>query len=132
MSPRFLYPRLLAAALSLAAGALATPALAQPRVVSSQPAQGTTAGALTRIAITFSQKLDAAQSGIAVMMTGMPGMDHHQPMKMTGVKTSLADDGVTLVASLPRPLPAGSYEADWHVAGSDSQRASGTLGFTVK
>jgi hypothetical protein len=49
-------------------------------------------------------------SGVDVVMTGMPGMDHHEPMKMTGVKSSLAPDGVTLVAKLPRALPAGTRQ----------------------
>lgn len=122
--------RLLAA--SLAMTAWAPPALAHPAVVAAQPMAGATASHVTQVAITFSEPLVAAMSGMEVMMTAMPGMVNHQPMKMAGVKTSLAADGVTLVASLPRALPAGTYAAEWHVAGPDSHRVTGTLTFSVK
>lgn len=126
--------RLLAAALSagLAVAGLATPAMAHPKLVSAKPAEGAAASNVTQVSVTFSEPLMAAMSGMDLMMTGMPGMDHHQPMKMTGVKTSVAPDGVTLLAKLARPLPAGTYEADWHVVSTDTHRVTGKLTFTVK
>jgi copper resistance protein C len=125
--------RLLAAALcATAVLGLAPPAMALPGLVSATPAQGSTTAPVSEISITFSEPLVAAQSGVEVVMTGMPGMDHHPPMPMTGVKTSLAGDGVTLLARLGRPLPAGTYALRWHAAGGDARRASGTLTFTVK
>ncbi|HZU63987.1 MAG TPA: copper resistance protein CopC [Novosphingobium sp.] len=120
--------RVLLAALAL----FASPALAHPAVLSAQPADGASTGPVSQLSITFSEPLVAALSGIDLLMTGMPGMDHHQPMKMTGVKTSLAADGATLVARLPRPLPAGTYEAGWHAASSEAHRTSGKLAFSVK
>ncbi|MDE1917367.1 MAG: copper homeostasis periplasmic binding protein CopC [Sphingomonadales bacterium] len=126
--------RLLAAAMSagLAVAGLAAPAMAHPKLVSAKPAEGAAASNITQVSITFSEPLIAAMSGMDLMMTGMPGMDHHQPMKMTGVKTSVAPDGVTLLAKLARPLPAGTYEADWHVVSTDTHRVTGKLTFTVK
>ena len=119
-------------AASIAVASLSVPAFAHPRIVSAQPAQGTSASNVTQISISFSEPLVAALSGIDVMMTGMPGMASHQPMKITGVKTSVAPDGVTLVAKLSRPLPAGSYAAAWHAVATDTHRVGGMLTFTVK
>ncbi|WP_206244677.1 copper homeostasis periplasmic binding protein CopC [Novosphingobium terrae] len=125
---------LLAAALcaGLAVSGLAAPAMAHPRLVSAKPADTTTASHVTEVSVTFSEPLMAAMSGMDLVMTGMPGMDHHQPMKMTGVKTSVAPDGVTLLAKVARPLPPGTYEADWHVVSTDTHRVTGKLTFTVK
>jgi putative copper resistance protein D len=72
---------------------------------------GTDAANVTQISVTFSEPLVPAMSGMDVVMTGMPGMDHHDPMKMTGVKSTVSADKLTLVAKLPRALPAGTYEA---------------------
>jgi len=119
-------------ALVALAGLWAAPACAQPVPVVAQPAQGSVAAAVTQITITFDGPVDAAQSGMELLMTAMPGMTHHEPMKMTGIKTSLTPDGKTLTARLPRPLMAGTYEAAWHVASGSGQRAAGKLGFSVK
>ena len=126
--------RLLASALAacIAIASLAAPAFAHPGIVSTQPAEGASAGDVTEISITFSEPLVSALSGIEVMMTGMPGMASHQPLKMTGVKASVAPDGVTLVAKLARALPAGTYEAAWHVVAADTHRVAGKLTFSVK
>lgn len=116
----------------VAVAGFAAPALAHPKIVSATPAEGASANKVTQVSITFSEPLLAAMSGVDVVMTGMPGMDHHEPMKMTGVKSSLAPDGVTLVAKLPRALPAGNYDANWHVVSKDTHRVSGKLSFSVK
>lgn len=116
----------------VAVAGFAAPALAHPKIVSATPAEGAAAANVSQISITFSEPLVAAMSGVDVVMTGMPGMDHHEPMKMTGVKTALAADKVTLVAKLPRVLPAGTYEANWHVVSTDTHRVAGKLNFTVK
>jgi len=116
----------------VAVAGFAAPALAHPKIVAATPAEGASAAKVTQVSITFSEPLMAAMSGMDVVMTGMPGMTGHEPMKMTGVKTSLAGDGVTLLAKLPRPLPAGTYEANWHVVSTDTHRVAGKLNFTVK
>lgn len=116
----------------LAVSGMATPALAHPKPVSASPAEGSIASKVTQVSVTFSEPVVAAMTGMDVVMTGMPGMDHHQPMKIGGVKSSVAPDGVTLLAVLARPLPAGTYEADWHAVSSDTHRATSRLTFTVK
>src|SRR3546814_18835969 len=69
-------------------------------------------------------------SGLDLVMTGMPGMASHAPMKIAGFKTSVSQDGKSLVAALPRPLPAGTYDAHWHVVSTDTHRVAGPLTFT--
>jgi methionine-rich copper-binding protein CopC len=121
------------AALLVATGlAVAVPAFAHPQLVVADPAQGATVAKVSQVTLTFSEPLIAQMSGIDVVMTGMPGMDHHAAMKMTGVRVSVGADGKSLVASLPRPLPVGSYEADWHAVSTDTHRVIGKLTFTVK
>jgi methionine-rich copper-binding protein CopC len=118
----------------LAAAVLAMPgvAMAQPQLVSSSPAAKTTASKPTRISLGFSEKLIASASGFDLIMTGMPGMADHPPMPIKGFTASVGPDGKSLVATLPRALPAGSYDLNWHATGSDQAKAQGRYSFTVK
>ncbi|RVU04071.1 copper resistance protein CopC [Novosphingobium umbonatum] len=125
-------PRLPLMLLAAATAALAQPSMARPALTSAQPAQGAAASKVTQITLNFSEPITAAASGVSVLMTAMPGMDHHQPMKMGGVTTKLSPDGKALVASLPRALPVGSYDVPWHVAGADGQNVAGKVSFDVK
>lgn len=112
--------------------AVATPASAHPKLVSATPAAGATVAGPTQIALTFSETLMPQMSGLDLAMTGMPGMASHAPMKMAGLKTSVSQDGKSLVAAFPRPLPAGTYDAHWHVVSTDTHRIEGHLTFTVR
>lgn len=116
----------------LACLVVAAPALAQPKLVSSTPADGSVVSRPTRIALNFSEKLTPQLAVIELTMTAMPGMAAHKPMKIVGFTTSVASDGETLVATLPRPLPAGTYALKWRVVSIDTHHAEGTLSFTVK
>lgn len=112
---------------------LAVPAAAHTQVVSSSPAASATASKVTSVSITFSEALNPAASGLEIVMTGMPGMEgHHPPMKIAGVRVSASKDRKTLVATLPRPLPMGTYDVKWHAAGADAHRVAGTVSFTVR
>jgi len=108
----------------------AAPAIAAPQLLSAVPAGS--AANVTRASLAFSEAIVPQASGIALVMTGMPGMAHHDPMKIAGFETSVGDDGKTLIAAFPRALPAGSYKLDWHAAGADTQQVTGTLTFTVR
>jgi methionine-rich copper-binding protein CopC len=123
--------RSLIASVLAAGAAIATPALAHPKLVTAQPADKAATAPTNRITLTFSEPLVAAVSGMEVTMTGMPGMPNHN-MKMTGYKTSVSEDGKTLVATFGRPLMAGTYSVQWHVVSSDTHRINGTLAFTVR
>jgi copper resistance protein C len=105
----------------------ATPGLAAPSLVSSVPAANMVVAKPSRIDIHLSEKVAAQGAAIELTMTAMPGMTHHAPMKIAGFKTEVAADGKTIVAALPRPLPAGTYLVVWKAGGSQGQYA-----FSVK
>ncbi|NOW44184.1 hypothetical protein FHW96_000311 [Novosphingobium sp. SG751A] len=117
--------------IAIATPAIATPAMATPALTSASPAEGSDTANITRITLNFSEAVDPAASGVDVMMTGMPGMDHHDPMKMAGVKVAVSPDGRSLVATLARPLSEGTYVARWHVADKSAQKADGALTFNT-
>lgn len=110
----------------------AVPALAHPRLIASTPAAKATASNVKQLSLTFSEPLMAPISGIALIMTGMPGVTSHPPMKINGVRTSVGKDGKTLIAALDRPLVPGTYKLDWHAVSTDTHRITGTLSFTVR
>lgn len=126
----FRFPVLLVASAGLAA---AVPAFAKPALVASTPAASATASNVKTVTLTFSEALVPAQSGLEIIMTGMPGMEgHHPPMRMGGVKVSVSADRKSLVATMTRALPMGSYDVNWHVAGSDARRVTGKVSFSAR
>jgi len=121
---------LLAASAGLA---LAMPATAHTHVASSTPAAASTVSNVRTVSITFSEAFMPALSGLEIVMTGMPGMTgSHPAMKIAGVKVASSADRKTLVATLARPLPAGTYDVNWHAVGADTHRMTGKVSFTVR
>ena len=121
---------LFAAALTLAA--LPSVAMAHAKLLSSSPAANATVAKPTKLTLTFSEKLLAPLSGVDLTMTGMPGMADHAPMPIRGFRTAVDRDGKTLVVTLPRALPAGSYDLNWHIVGADQHKIAGKYSFSVK
>jgi methionine-rich copper-binding protein CopC len=120
----------LTAALVLAA--MPAAAMAHPKLLSSSPAANATVAKPTKLSLTFSEKLLAPLSSVELVMTGMPGMADHAPMPIKGFKTAVEGDGKTMVVTLPRALPAGSYDLSWHIVGADQHRLEGKYAFSVK
>lgn len=119
-------------AVAMAASVLAATAVqAHPKLDSTTPAANTVVAAPTRIQLVFSEALVAQFSGIDLTMTEMPGMKMG-PMKMNGVKATVGADGKTLVATLARPLPVGTYRVDYHVVSADTHRIQGSYTFKVQ
>ena len=119
-------------AVAMAASVFAATAVrAHPKLSSATPAADTVVAAPTKIQLVFSEALVAQFSGIDLTMTEMPGMKMG-PMKMNGVKATLAPDGKTLVATLAKPLTAGTYKLDYHVVSNDTHRIQGGYTFKVK
>lgn len=113
--------------------ALAVPASAHTHVVSSTPAASATASNVRSVTITFNEAFMPALTGMEIVMTGMPGMaGHHPTMKIVGVKVTPSADRKSLVATLQRPLAAGTYDANWHAVGADTHRMTGKVSFTVR
>lgn len=107
-------------------------ALAHPRLVAAVPAADATVARTNTVKLTFSERLMPALSSATLTMTGMPGMANHGPMKMTGVTSAIAADGKSIVLTMAKPLPAGTYRADWIVVSADTHRITGTHSFSVK
>lgn len=119
-------------AVAMAASMFAATAVqAHPKLTNATPAADTVASAPTRIQLVFSEALVAQFSGIDLTMTEMPGMKMG-PMKMNGVKATVAADGKTLVATLAKPLPVGTYKVDYHVVSTDTHRIQGSYTFKVQ
>lgn len=119
-------------AVAMAASAFsATAALAHPKLNSATPAADSVVAAPTRIQLIFSEAIVAQFSGLDLTMTEMPGMKMG-PMKMNGVKATVAADGKTLVAALAKPLPVGTYKLDYHVVSADTHRIQGSYTFKVQ
>ena len=112
--------------------AVASPSFAQATLVKSTPAPKSTASNVKALTLTFSSAIDGSRSGAEIVMTSMPGMTNHTPMKVTGFKSSLASDGKTLSLDLPRNLPTGTYELSWHTVTRDGRRMEGRYTFAVK
>ncbi len=117
---------------ALAGTNLGVAAQAHTKIVDSTPAANSAVPPTSNISLTFSEKPTPAFSGADIVMTGMPGMSGHQPMKLTGMKPSWSADGKTLTLTGGRPLPKGTYEVSWHAAAADTHRMQGKYSFTVK
>jgi methionine-rich copper-binding protein CopC len=120
---------ILAPVAALALAALPSAAFAHPRLVSANPAQGATVSKPTKVSLVFSEDLVAPLSGIDLTMTAMPGMANHKPMPIKGFTTKV--NGKTIVATLPRALPIGTYLLKWHVVAADQHRIEGSYTFKV-
>lgn len=109
----------------------ATAVQAHPKLSSATPEADTVVTAPAQIQLIFSEALVAQFSGIDLTMTEMPGMKMG-PMKVNGVKATVAPDGNTLVAPLAKPLATGTYKLDYHVVSTDTHRIQGSYTFKVK
>nr|WP_315591532.1 copper homeostasis periplasmic binding protein CopC [uncultured Cupriavidus sp.] len=119
-------PLLVAATLVASAAALA-----HPKLVSSTPADGAEGPAPQKIDLQFSETLTRQFSGANLVMTGMPGMSDHPPMKIAAA-VSGSDDPKTMVITPKSPLVPGSYRVEWRAVSSDTHPVSGTVNFKVK
>jgi copper resistance protein C len=123
--------RLLMNAPIIAALAFAGAAQAHTKLVASTPAANATVAKPTKIMLTFSEKIMPAFSGAELVMTTMPGMAMHEPMKM-GFTSAMSADGKTMTLLMKRALTTGTYKLSWHAGGADTHRMTGNFSFTVK
>lgn len=122
---------LLHASLAVAAALASSVAFAHPKLVSSMPADKAEVSAPQKIELKFSEDLMTKFSGANLVMTGMPGMANHAPMKIAA-KVSGSDDPKTMVITPAQPLVPGTYRVDWRAVSSDTHPINGNIGFTVK
>jgi methionine-rich copper-binding protein CopC len=124
---RFIAPLVVSASLMIA-----SPAFAHTALVSSSPAASATVSNVRSVTLTFNEAFMPQVSGLEIVMTGMPGMEgNHPTMKITGVKVAASADHKSLVATLARPLSAGTYDVNWYAVGADTHRMTGKVSFTV-
>ena len=118
--------------ITAAAIAVAMPGIASAhaKLLSSNPAANAVIAKPTKLTLTFSETFLAPMSGVDLTMTSMPGMADHAAMPIKGFKTSI--EGKTMTITLPRALPAGSYDLKWHIVGADQHRMEGGYTFNVK
>ena len=124
--------RSLALAAAAATLAFAGAAQAHTKLVASAPAANASVAKQSTIMLMFNERVVPAFSGADVVMTGMPGMANHQPMKITGLKPTWTADGKTLTLTAGRAFPVGTYKVTWHAAGSDTHRMQGSFTFSAK
>jgi copper resistance protein C len=117
----------------LAASALLASSLAfaHPKLLSSTPADKGEGPAPAKIELHFSETLLPEFSAANVVMTAMPGMDMHSPMKVAFTVTG-GTDGKTMVITPRQPLTTGTYRVDWRAVSADTHRVTGNFSFEVK
>jgi len=123
---RLILANLLAAGLLTAATANAHPALVQ-----TTPAANATTAAPARIELRFSERLVEAFSGADLLTVDMPGMKMDKPSKEAAT-AAIGADGMTLILTPAKPLPAGTYRVDYHVVSTDTHRVTGSFTFRVQ
>ena len=124
--------RFLLVAPILAALAVAGAAQAHPKLLTSTPSANASVAKPGKIELKFNEPLIGPMTGAELVMTGMPGMANHVPMKITGFTAAIGPDRKTLTLLLRRALTAGSYRVTWHAVAADTHRVQGTFAFTVK
>lgn len=121
---------------SLAAAALAlllapTAAFAHTKLVGSSPAANATVSKVTLVNLQFNEKVIASTVKTELVMTGMPGMANHAPMKIA-TTAMMGKDGKSMMLHLKRALTPGTYKVKWSAAGADTHRMGSEFSFTVK
>lgn len=118
-------------AVALAAMLPATPVLAHPSLVSAKPSANATVAPTNRIDLVFNEKIMPANTRMQLMMTSMPGMANHAPMKMP-ISVMMGKDGKSVMVMMKTPLDSGAYELRWMASGDDKEVVSGKYAFQVK
>ena len=108
-------------------------AFAHAKLVSSTPAANATVSKANAksINLTFNEKLMAPTVKADLLMTGMPGMKDHAPMKIA-FTSMMGKDGKSMMLMPKKALVPGTYKVTWSAAGADTHRMGSEFTFTVK
>jgi methionine-rich copper-binding protein CopC len=107
---------------SIAITCCATPAFAHAFLRHAEPGAGAVLKAPpSRVALTFSEKLEPVFSGVVVTDSAGRNVEGG----------TVAVRGNSIAAPL-RSLPPGSYRVVWHAVSVDTHRTEGAYSFTVK
>ncbi|PZQ20967.1 MAG: copper resistance protein CopC [Sphingopyxis macrogoltabida] len=120
-------PLPLAAIAAAALALLPAAALAQAKLVASTPAANARVAKAPSIQLRFSEPVSAATVRAELVMTAMPGMTDHPPMKI-GIAAALGKDRRSMTLTPKRALVPGTYRVTWSATGSDGS----TFSFSVR
>ena len=120
-----------AAAAAVALLLMPAAASAHAKLVGSTPAANATVSKVTSVTLRFNEKLVASTVKAELVMTGMPGMANHAPMKIPAA-SAMGKDGKSLTLTAQRALVPGTYKVKWSAAGADTHRMGSEFSFTVK
>lgn len=120
-----------AAAAAVALLLMPAAASAHAKLVASTPAANATVSKVISITLRFNEKLVASTVKTELVMTGMPGMANHAPMKIPAA-SAMGKDGKSLTLTAKRTLVPGTYKVKWSAAGADTHRMGSEFSFTVK
>lgn len=112
--------------------ALAAPDNAGPRLIASQPAQGARVAGPKTILLTFSDAMTPSQTVANIVMTAMPGMDHHGEMLIRNFTPIWSNANRSLTLHLRQALPTGSYDVRWQGKSGSGQGGKGAISFEVR
>lgn len=104
---------------------------AHTKLVGSTPAANSTVSKVVSVNLQFNEKVIASTLKTELVMTGMPGMANHAPMKVP-YSSMMGKEGKSTVLMLKRPLTPGTYKVKWSAAGADTHRMGSEFSFTVK
>ncbi|KTE19410.1 copper resistance protein CopC [Sphingopyxis sp. H050] len=106
-------------------------AAAHTKLIASTPTANSTVSKVTSINLQFNEKIVASTLKTELVMTGMPGMANHAPMKVP-FSSMMGKEGKSAMLMVKRPLSPGTYKVTWSAAGADTHRMGSEFSFTVK
>jgi methionine-rich copper-binding protein CopC len=121
----------IAASFAMLAAAAPTAADARLAVASARPAANSTATKVTSLSLQFNETIVPSSLRTELIMTAMPGMTDHPPMKMR-TTSAIGRDSRSLTMTLKRPLVPGTYRVSWTATATGGQPTSGQYNFTVR
>ena len=124
-------PKTIRTLLAAAAVVASSVAFAHPKLVASTPADKAQGAAPAKIELSFSEKLVPEFCAANLLMTDMPGMATHNPMKIAFALTP-GSDGKTMVITPSQPLQPGTYRVEWRAVSTDTHPMTGNVTFAVK
>lgn len=126
-------PAVVAILASLALLSIPGGALAHTRLLSSSPsANAAVPSADARsINLVFNERVIASTVNVELVMTGMPGMRDHSPMKVA-FSSMMGKDGKSIMLMPRRALAPGTYKVRWSAAGADTHRMGSEFSFSVR
>ncbi|MCC2603469.1 copper resistance protein CopC [Sphingopyxis yananensis] len=100
-------------------------------VSSARPAANSTASKVTSLSLQFNETITPSSLRTELIMTAMPGMTDHPPMKMRAT-SAIGRDSKSVTMTLKRPLVPGTYRVSWTATATGAQPSSGQYSFSVR